>query len=262
MSAKKFAIIGATGYIAPKHIEAINKVGGEIVAEQDINGDMKTFVSKCRNEKPDYFVVCSPNYLHKHHSAVGLALEADVICEKPVSLNSRDLHELQKLEIITGKKIYSIMQLRYLFEGISKNGTYKTIKIEYHLPRNESYFQTWKGQPEKSGGIITNIGIHIFDLCLQFCGEPIVNPIIFYKDDKEIVGKLYLENGEVDFSLSVKPGEQKRIFILNDTEIDFTNYRDDLHILSYTEILNGNGFRLEDAKPAIKLCEQLNEEQL
>lgn len=260
----KFAIIGTKGYIAPRHIEAITAVQGELVVTYDsVDSDqtMKDFVERCQGQHIDYLVVCTPNYLHKKHCAIGLAIGANVICEKPVALCKTDVEELARLEHITGKRVYNIMQLRYLFQDIEYK-TYNKIKINYHLPRDDAYFETWKGQQYKSGGIITNIGIHIFDLCLLFCGNTIIEPVIFYQDSKEIIGKLYLERGEVEFTLSVKPGEANRLFEINEIKHEFTNYNGDLHIKSYKEILEGKGFTLNDALPSVELCENLTKSSL
>ena len=197
---KNFVIIGAAGYIAPKHLKAIKDTGNNLLAALDKhdsvgildtyfpNADFFTeferFDRHCeklrRNGTPiDYVSVCSPNYLHDSHCRFGLRIGADVICEKPVVLNPWNVDALMEIEKETKHKVYSILQLRLhpaiisLREKILNRPPGKKYKVDlkYITARGNWYHSSWKGDIHKSGGIATNIGIHFFDILLWMFGD-------------------------------------------------------------------------------------------
>lgn len=232
---KRFAMIGAAGYIAPRHMKAIKELGGTLVAAYDksdsvgvidsISPDSEFFTEferfshyiyqLQRNEdtKVDYISICSPNYLHLSHITLALRMGCDVICEKPLVLNKADLEEIQLVEQETGKRLYNILQLRLHDAVISlKSQINKELlenpdkqydcEIQYITSRGKWYQESWKGDINKSGGIATNIGVHFFDLLYHLFGEPIINENDF-QGSHSSKGKLKFKNANVNWFLSV-----------------------------------------------------------
>lgn len=231
----KFALIGAAGYIAPRHMKAIQEIGGQLVAAYDksdsvgtidsISPDSEFFtdferfshyiykLQRSEDTKVDYISICSPNYLHLAHIVLGLKMGCDVICEKPLVLSKDDLKEIQLVEKETGKRLYNILQLRLhdsvkslklkidneLLENPEK---YYNCEIEYITSRGRWYQESWKGNVSKSGGIATNIGVHFFDLLYHLFGEPTLNEKEF-QGSHSSKGKLKFNNANVDWFLSV-----------------------------------------------------------
>ena len=190
---KKFALIGAAGYIAPRHMKAIKETNNNLVAaldrfdsvgimdshfpEADFFTEPERFdrhLSKLRvkGEGVDYVSVCSPNYLHDAHLRLGLRNGADAICEKPIVLNPWNIDALEEVEKETGRKINNILQLRLhpsivaLKKKVEEGPANKVydIDLSYLTSRGKWYHVSWKGDQTKSGGIATNIGIHFFDM--------------------------------------------------------------------------------------------------
>ena len=231
---KRFALIGAAGYIAPRHMKAIKDTGNFLVAaldkcdsvgiidsyfpEADFFTEFERFdrhIDKLRRkgEKIDYVSICSPNYLHDAHIRFALRNEADAICEKPLVLNPWNLDALQEIEGETGKKIYNILQLRvhptilYLKEKVeeeyqNRNFKYK-IDLSYITSRGKWYFVSWKGDINKSGGVATNIGIHFFDMLIWIFGDVKHYEVHYSEPLKKMAGYLELEKAEVRWFLSV-----------------------------------------------------------
>lgn len=278
---KNFALIGVAGYIAPRHLNAIKAVGGNLVAALDIAdsvGVLDAYFPACHfftdefefydflMEKTsiDYLVVCSPNHLHEAHCYAGLKLNADIICEKPLALTLESLHHLTDAQHYTNKNIYTILQLRLhpellaLKQSIEQNQQEKfQVKIEYFTPRGNWYHKSWKGDVQKSGGIATNIGVHLFDLAYWLFGE--VDSInVTQNDAYESIGFLKLKRAEVHWHLNIKNEHKtKRQITVDGKSIEFTSGFTDLHTLAYQEILNNNGFTIEDVKPSIAIVEQI-----
>ncbi len=232
---KNFALIGAAGYIAPRHMKAIMDTGNDLVAAFDPYdgiGIMDSnfpeasffteferfdrFVDKWRRstgKKIDYVSICSPNYLHDSHIRFALRSGADAICEKPLVLNPWNIDQLKIIEEETGQKIYNILQLRLhpsiiaLKEKVSKelasdpNKIYE-IDLTYLTSRGKWYFISWKGDQEKSGGIATNIGIHFYDMLSWIFGAVEEN-ILHVKTADTNAGYLKLKNANVSWFLSV-----------------------------------------------------------
>lgn len=278
---KKFALIGVAGYIAPRHLKAIKETGGELVAAYDISdrvGILDAYFPDCEfftnefdfydylmDKNPvDYLVVCSPNYLHEEHCYAGLKLNADVICEKPLALNLSSLENLQEAQTYTNKKIYTLLQLRLhpmlvkLKDELSLNEQDRyDVSIEYFTPRGKWYHKSWKADVKKSGGIATNIGIHLFDLASWLFGS--VQEIEVEKNNAfESSGKLKLAHANVSWKLSIEQSVvPKRQMIINEKVYEFTEGFSDLHIASYQAILQQKGFTIDEVKPSVEIAERI-----
>ncbi|NMM46807.1 Gfo/Idh/MocA family protein [Marinigracilibium pacificum] len=293
---KNFALIGASGYIAPRHMKAIKDTNNNLVAALDKfdsvgiidsyfpNADF--FVEferfdrhldklKRSGDKVDYVSICSPNYLHDSHMRFGLRHNADVICEKPIVLNPWNIDALQEIEKETGRKIYNVLQLRLhpsiiaLKEKIDngpKDMMYD-IDLTYLTSRGNWYYTSWKGDIEKSGGIATNIGVHFYDMLTWIFGGPKNNTVHIHTHDRAS-GYLELEKARVRWFLSINydvipeniKAEGKRTFrsiTVDGKEIEFSTGFTDLHTETYNDILSGKGFGLEDTKTAIQLVHDI-----
>ncbi len=286
-----FALIGAAGYIAPRHMKAIKETNNTLVAaldKQDTVGYMDNFfpnadffleterfdrhLDKLRRQgdkKIEYITVCSPNYLHDSHMRLALRNDANVICEKPLVLNPWNVEALGIIEQETGRKINTILQLR-LHDSIKKlktmidNGPKDKIydiDLTYITSRGHWYYMSWKGDTSKSGGIATNIGIHFFDMLMWIFGE-VQNNIVHYYSDSKAAGFLQLKNARIrwflsidseDLPLRIKQTGQRtfRSILIDGNETEFSDGFADLHTASYKEIINGNGFGLEVSYPTI-----------
>lgn len=286
---KKFALIGASGYIAPRHVEAIKHTGNELVACLDpYDGigyidrhfpnssyfkeaerfDRHLDRLRRKGSQVDFVSVCSPNYLHDSHIRLGLRNYADVICEKPLVLKSEHIQSLMNIEKETGKKINTILQLRlhetikYLKDKFKSTKKYHKITLDYITPRGLWYDYSWKGDIQKSGGIATNIGIHFFDMLTYIFGE--VKEFEAFNTEKSSKGTLELKNANVKYNLSIDQNDLPwsewkpyRCIKIDGEELEFSEGFTELHNLSYEEILKGNGFGLDEVLPSIKLVEQI-----
>ena len=290
---KKFALIGVAGYIAPRHILAIKDTGNILVAcldksdsvgiidtmfpDADFFTEFERFdrhIEKLRREngqKVDYVSICSPNYLHDAHIRFALRINADAICEKPLVLNPWNVDALNEIAKETGRKVFAIMQLR-LHPAITKlkmqlaeshKDKKYNIDLAYITPRGNWYMVSWKGDTSKSGGVATNIGIHFFDMLQWIFGEVKYNTV-HVNEPQKAAGFLELEKARVRWFLSLDrddlPIESKennpkayRSITIDGEEIRFTDGFGDLHTRSYQNILDGKGFDMQDAKPAIKI---------
>ena len=283
-----FGLIGAAGYIAPRHMKAIKELGHELKVALDPHdsvGILDSYFPKCKfftqterfdrhivkNESLDYISVCSPNYLHESHCKLGMRLDANVICEKPLAMTVENLDQLQMVEYQTGTKVYTILQLR-LHPAIQKlkselSNKKHLVDLRYITPRGPWYFQSWKGKEGQSGGIETNIGIHFFDLLIWLFGD--VEKVEVHNRTKKISsGILELERANVIWFLSlnkadIPSGEPNRNFyrrmIVDRKEVEFDSVFSELHTESYKEILKGNGFGIEDSYKAIELVSKIRE---
>lgn len=293
---KDFALIGAAGFVAPRHLKAIKETGNNLVAAMDKfdsvgiidsyfpNADFFTeferfdrHLDKLRRQgkKVDYVSICSPNYLHDAHIRFALRHQADAICEKPLVLNPWNVDALAEIEKETGKRIYTILQLRLhpsiikLREEVLASDPNKIVDVDltYITSRGKWYHHSWKGEEAKSGGIATNIGIHFFDMLLWIFGDVAEVRVEKYGAD-HAAGFLQLNRARVNWFLSINenhlPDEirlkGKRTFRslkMNGNEIEFSEGFTDLHTTSYQEILKGNGFGLKEAKPSIELVHRI-----
>jgi len=293
---KNFILIGAAGYIAPRHLKAIKETGNQLIAaydpydgvgimdsyfpQADFFTEFERFdrhIEKLKRSgvKIDYVSICSPNYLHDAHIRFGLRIGADVICEKPIVLNPWNLEALIDLEKEYKNNVYTILQLRYhqsildlkkRVEKESKNKIYD-IDLTYITSRGNWYFTSWKGDESKSGGIATNIGVHFFDMLQWIFGE-MESLTVIEKSKDTNSGTLTLKQARVNWFLSINsnnlPEEAKnnglttyRILSIEGEQIEFSKGFTDLHTVSYQNILNGNSYGLSDAKNSIEIVSQI-----
>lgn len=225
---------------------------------------------KRKGEAIDYVSICSPNYLHDAHIRFALRNGADAICEKPLVLNPWNLDGLAEMENDFGKKVYNILQLRLhpsiiaLKEQVENTQVEKKYEIDmtYITSRGNWYFTSWKGNESKSGGIATNIGIHFYDMLMWIFGKIQLN-VVHHRSESSASGFMELENARVRWFLSVDErklpadvyatGQRTyRSITVNGNEIEFSKGFTDLHTLSYQDVLDGNGFGLEEARPSIE----------
>ena len=274
---KNYVLLGA-GFVAPRHYRAIKETGGNLLAildPYDSVGIIDSYFKDCKyfreyerfdrfciDQDIDYCVVCSPNYLHSSHALFGLRIGADVICEKPLVLNPRNLDQLQIAEEKYGGRIWNILQLRLsdlvigLKKEIAKLNT-KKVSLIYHTPRGDWYDYSWKSNVEKSGGIATNIGIHLFDLLLYLFGKHWW-VLDWNCSPRKAVGKFSIGETFVEVELSIeKQNNAKRVLTMGAISYDLSENFGDLHTMSYQKILAGEGFGIKDVFPAINLCSYL-----
>jgi len=291
----RFALIGAAGYIAIRHVKAIKETGNDLTATLDLfdsvgfldayfpNTDFFTEYErfdrhvdklKRKDKKIDYVSICTPNYLHDSHIRFALKNDAHAICEKPLVLNPWNIDGLAEMEQETGKKINTILQLRLhpsiiaLKEKIANGPKDKVYDVDlaYLTSRGNWYHYSWKGNPEQSGGIGTNIGIHFFDLLMWLFGKP-DKVELYTREQNRMGGFLELPNADVEWFLSLEPedipgnmDESQRTYrsiTVDDDEVEFSGGFTDLHTRVYEETLNGNGFGINDARPSIELVHKL-----
>lgn len=253
----KYAIIGSSGFIAPRHIKAIQDTGGEVVLTCDIVGeadftDWVEMYHSPRFEEIDCVVVCTPNYLHSVMTREAVLLGKKVICEKPLALEG-----IKNLKGVT-----PILQLRYHpeIQGLKAHKA----SVRATMYRNEKYWNSWKGEAIKSGGILYNLGVHYIDLLTVLLGEP---KKIIYKSVTDTIafGSVDFERGNGKFNIRIvnSPDEQGRSIIVDGREINLSNQEnlsyEDLHKHVYEDFIKGKGFTIKDAKVALDLIKELNE---
>ena len=286
-----FALIGAAGYIAPRHLKAIKDTGNELLAAYDrfdSVGRLDSFFPECsfftENElfdrfcsrqmqsgKPlDWMSICTPNYTHDAFIRYGLRLGCDVICEKPVVLNPYNIDALEKVEEETGHKAYNILQLRLhdsiaaLKKKVDEGPADKIYDVDltYITSRGKWYYTSWKGDVHKSGGIATNIGVHFYDM-LQWIFGPVQENIVHVMSFDRVAGYLGLKKARVRYFLSINAdtlpanaveGEKRtyRTIMIDGDEFEFSQGFTELHTKSYQEILAGRGFGIEEARGCIQ----------
>ena len=288
---KHIALIGAAGYIAPRHMQAIAATGNQLVSAFDPNDSVGIIDSHFpeahffteferfdrhidklrRGSRPiDYVAICSPNYLHDAHMRFALRSGADAICEKPLVLNPWNIDGLAAMESDTGRKINTILQLRLhpsivaLREKVqaSAGETKVDVDLTYITSRGNWYLQSWKGEANKSGGLATNIGVHFYDM-LQFLFGALQENQVHYRSHTKAAGYLEYAHARVRWFLSIdvadvpavvrKTGQRTyRSIMVGDQEIEFSSGLTNLHVRSYEEILAGRGFGLEENRVAIE----------
>lgn len=293
---KKFALIGAAGYIAPRHMKAIKDTGNDLLAAYDPYdgvGIMDSFFPdadyfteferfdrhvdrlKRNNSKIDFVSVCSPNYLHDSHIRFGLRSGADVICEKPIVLNPWNIDALKAVEKDLDQNIYTILQLRHhdaikaLKRKVENSPKDKIFDIDltYLTSRGKWYYTSWKGELEKSGGIATNIGVHFFDMLTWIFGSLVEQEVHLHTHDRAS-GTMVLERANVRWFLSInydvipenEKAEGKRTYrsiTVDGEEIEFSRGFTELHTSSYQAVLQGRGFRIGDTMEAIQIVHNI-----
>jgi UDP-N-acetyl-2-amino-2-deoxyglucuronate dehydrogenase len=292
---KNFAVTGVSGFVAPRHLEAIHATGNRVVAAVDPHDavgildrygfDVRFFteyerfdrhLEKLRRgpegEQVHYVSVCAPNYLHDAHCRLGLRVGADVICEKPLVINPWNLDLLQELEAETGRRVYSVLQLRLhpklqaLRDSLAARAHDgpREVELTYITARGSWYQSSWKGNPEKSGGVAANIGVHFFDLLLWLFGAA-GETRVHLSEPTRMAGYIELERARVRWFLSVDPRDLPfetgpgrrstyRSITLDGEEIEFTEGFTDLHTRVYEDVLSGGGFGIAEARPSIELA--------
>ena len=290
---KFFTLIGAAGYIAPRHMKAIKDTGNQLIAAFDPNDSVGIIdsyfpnanffteferfdrhIDKLRRQQDghavDYVSICSPNYLHDSHMRFALRSNADAICEKPIVLNHWNIDALQSIEKDTGRKVYTVLQLRLhpaiiaLKKEVEEGPKDKKYDVDltYITSRGKWYFNSWKGDEKKSGGVSTNIGVHFYDM-LHFVFGKVLQNTLHYRDEYKAGGFIEYEKARVRWFLSVdfedipiemrlKGTRTHRSLTMNGKEIEFSDGFTDLHTRIYEDILNGGGFSLEDNRVAIE----------
>lgn len=296
-----FALIGASGYIAPRHMKAIKETGNNLLAAVDPSdsvGIIDSFfpkahffteferfdrhIEKLKYENSinlDYVSICSPNYLHDAHIRFALRSGADAICEKPLVLNPWNIDKLEKVEEKTGKKIFNVLQLRVHPSIIAlrkrvltqHNDTKHEVELTYITSRGNWYNTSWKGDESKSGGVATNIGVHFFDMLGWLFGKIQINQV-YLREQNSASGYLEFENARVKWFLStdsellpefIKKKNQTtfRSITIDDNELEFSGGFTNLHNLVYKDIINGKGYGLADARTAIEIVENIRTSQ-
>jgi UDP-N-acetyl-2-amino-2-deoxyglucuronate dehydrogenase len=295
--ARNFALIGCGGYVAPRHIQAIHDTGNKLVAAldpQDSVGildrysyDVEFFTEferfdrhadKLRRQGEEkrihYVSICSPNYLHDSHVRFAFRIGADAVCEKPLVSSPWNLDALKELEAETGRRVYTVLQLRLhaalrkLRDDAKSSKKKHDVELTYITPRGKWYAVSWKGDVSKSGGLATNIGIHLFDVLLWLFG-PVQKYEVHKSDPERMAGFLELENARVRWFLSIAPGDVPkqvagkayRHMVVDGKNIEFSDGFTDLHTQVYKLILDGKGTGIEEAEPSIRLVYALRQVQ-
>ncbi len=290
----RFALIGAAGYVAPRHMKAIKAVGGDLLVAYDPNDSVGILDShfpdahffteferfdrhidklKRAGGRIDHMSICSPNYLHDAHCRFALRSGAHAICEKPLVLNPWNLDGLAEVERETGRSISTILQLRLhpaiqaLKARIAADArSDHEIELTYITSRGRWYHASWKGDDHKSGGVATNIGVHFFDM-LMFVFGPLVRQELHHRTETRAAGLMELERARVRWFLSIDradlPAQRRegqttwRSITLDGEEIEFSEGFTDLHTRSYEEIMAGRGFPIAEVRPSIEVVSAL-----
>ncbi len=287
---KSYGLIGAAGFVAPRHLRAIKETGGVLKAAVDRSDsvgvidsyfpDARFFTEferfdrhidlmRRQGHKVDYVSVCSPNYLHDAHVRFALRSHADAICEKPLVLNPWNIDDLAEMEKDTGQSVFTILQLRLhpaiiaLREKIASEPKSRVhdVELTYITSRGLWYYTSWKGDETKSGGIATNIGVHFYDM-LSFVFGDLRENIVHHRAMDCAAGYLEYDRARVRWFLSInardlpdpvaKSKKTYRCVTVDGEEIEFSEGFADLHIASYQQILKGQGFRLPEVRPSIE----------
>jgi UDP-N-acetyl-2-amino-2-deoxyglucuronate dehydrogenase len=292
-----FAICGVAGYVAQRHLKAIYDTGNTLVAAVDphdavgildrFSFDVRFFteierfdrhLEKLRRgpqaDRVNYLSICSPNYLHDAHIRLALRVGADAICEKPLVINPWNLDALEELEHETRRRISAILQLRLhpalvrlKAEMAAAANASHDVCLTYVTARGRWYDVSWKGSEERSGGLVTNIGIHLFDLLLWMFG-PVKRNEVYLREPRRTSGVMELERARVrwflsaeasDLPFTAQPGDRTsyRSMVIDGREIEFTEGIADLHTRAYEEILAGRGCGIKDTRPAIELVHRI-----
>lgn len=284
-----FALIGAAGYVAPRHMKAIQAVEGDLRVAYDPNDSVGIIDSyfpdahffteferfdrhvdklRRRGAKIDFVSICSPNHLHDAHCRFALRSDADAICEKPLVLNPWNIDGLAEMERDTGRRISTILQLRLhpaiiaLRERFAKSNKRHKVDLTYIASRGRWYYASWKGEDTKSGGVATNIGVHFFDM-LSFVFGPARRNEAHLREPERAAGYLECTNADISWFLSVDrndlPAEIQgkkttfRSIRIDGEEVEFSEGFTDLHTRSYQEIMAGRGFGIDEVRSSINI---------
>jgi len=280
---KNFALFGGAGYISPRHMRAIQETGNRLVAVIDPNDsvgvldsyayDIEYFSSvndfvewnKQNKNRLNFASICSPNHLHTPHATIAMLAGMNVICEKPLVVDPLDLDALRITEQETDKKVWVVLQLRYhpvvkaLKRRLRGHRDKLDVSLRYITPRGLWYHRSWKGDEKRSGGLITNIGIHFFDMLIWVFGK-VESYKLEEKSDSHVAGVLELERAKVDWSLSIDASdlpegvtEPLRSLKIDEEYLEFSKGFTGLHTIVYENILAGKGYDITDAEPSLRL---------
>ena len=298
---KRFGLLGAAGYIAPRHMKAIAETGNDLVTALDINDSVGIIDShfpqaqfftrfeefdahvdtlRRRGQGLDYIAIATPNFLHNPHMRFSLRAGADVICEKPLVLDVEEIDSLKEIEAETGQQVNTILQLRLhpkiiaLRDRVAAGPADKKydVDLSYVTSRGNWYQRSWKGFTEKSGGIATNIGVHFYDM-LHFVFGDLQDNVVHYNAPDKAAGYLEYERARVRWFLSIDVNDVPdhlraegqrtyRSITADNEEIEFSGGFTDLHTLSYQEVLKGKGFGLEENRVAISTVAAIRNGQI
>lgn len=285
---KHFVLIGAAGFVAPRHLRAIRDTQNSLYAAIDTSDcvgvldsyfpqarfflSLQSFQAHTPTESITYMSICTPNHCHKAHIEFALTHNMHTICEKPIVLHTAHAQELLKLEDDTGKHISTILQLRLhpriialknnISARLSTNPAHIfEVDLSYITARGPWYHLSWKGDEAKSGGLACNIGIHLFDMLYFLFGE-CQESVVHYKSLSTICGFLTLKNARVRWFLSIDGAllthaSTYRCMRVDGEEVEFTHGFEDLHTKSYEEILAHRGFGLRSALPSLAIIEDI-----
>ena len=290
-----FALIGAAGYVAPRHMRAIRDTGNRLLVAYDPNdsvGVMDAYfpgahffteferfdrhVDKLQrrgaDERIEWISICSPNYLHDAHARFAMRCGADVICEKPLVLSPWNLDGLRDMQQATGRRVACVLQLRLhpallaFRESLKADpGVRRTVDLVYVTPRGRWYLASWKGEEARSGGIATNIGIHLFDLLMWMFGG-VEESRVSLREPMRAAGSLRLARADVRWYLSAdgddcarfgRPRAAYRLLSVDGQELEFSDGFTDLHTETYRHTLSGQGFGIDDVLPSIQLAHDI-----
>jgi UDP-N-acetyl-2-amino-2-deoxyglucuronate dehydrogenase len=295
---KAFALIGAGGFVAPRHMRAIKAVGGDLKVAFDPNDsvgiidayfpDAHFFVEferfdrhvdllRRKGETIDYVSICSPNYLHDAHVRFALRSNAHAICEKPLVLNPWNIDGLAEAERSSKRRVWTILQLR-LHPAVaelrkrvaSQPGRTFDVQLTYITSRGRWYQTSWKSDASKSGGLATNIGVHFFDMLAYIFGPTVTN-VAHLRDARRAGGFLECENARIRWFLSVECSDLPeaavnkttyRSLTIDGEEFEFSDGFTDLHTRSYEEIVAGRGFSIEDARMSIEIVSKFRNAEI
>jgi UDP-N-acetyl-2-amino-2-deoxyglucuronate dehydrogenase len=295
---KNFALMGAAGYVAPRHLKAIHDTGNRLVAAVDPHDavgvldrygfDVRFFteierfdrhLEKLRRgaeaDRVHYVSICSPNYLHDAHIRLALRAGADALCEKPLVINPWNLDALRDLERETGRRVSTVLQLRLhpqlqaLRDRMTREAPSRPhdVSLTYVTVRGRWYDTSWKGSEERSGGLATNIGIHLFDLLLWLFG-PVQACEVHLRERRRLAGFLELQRARVRWFLSADAADLPftpepavkttfRSIEVDGLEVEFSEGFADLHTRVYEEALAGRGFGIDESRPAVELTHRI-----
>ncbi|MBR1784668.1 MAG: Gfo/Idh/MocA family oxidoreductase [Bacteroidales bacterium] len=293
---QNFALVGAAGYIAPRHLKAIADTGNNLVAAFDhfdsvgrldssfpdafFFTEHELFDRFCtkRQQGDDplrWFSICTPNYTHDAFIRYGLRLGCNVVCEKPLVLNPHNIDNLLEVEQQTGCQAYTILQLRLhpaivaLKKRVEEGPADKVYDVDltYITSRGKWYYASWKGDVHKSGGVATNIGVHFYDM-LQWIFGPVQKSTVHVMSHDRVAGLLELRRARVRYFLSISAsclppdavqGEKRtyRTLRIDGDEFEFSQGFTELHTRSYENILAGHGFRIAEARPCIEIVSDI-----
>lgn len=284
-----FALVGAAGYVAPRHMKAMQAIKGDLKVAYDPNDSVGVIDSyfpdahffteferfdrhidklRRRGEKVDYVSICSPNHLHDAHCRFALRSGADAICEKPLVLNPWNIDGLAEMERDTGRRISTILQLRLhpaimaLRDRFATSNKRHKVDLTYVASRGRWYYASWKGEDVKSGGVATNIGVHFFDM-LSFVFGPSKRNVAHLREPERAAGFLECARADVSWFLSVDRNDLPagiqsekttyRSITVDGEEVEFSEGFTDLHTRSYEEIVAGRGFGLDEVRASIDI---------